>query len=534
MAKKDRVQHGKMGNSAGRIIFALLALIGQIGWFWMLALTFLQRYTVPFTILASLISLGVAVRMVYRERQSSIKISWLMVILSFPILGLVSYLLLGRPNATKRLLKRFQNIDREILKYHIQNPQALEELSHEDRLYRNQLEYIRQYAPAEIHHRTKVTYYGEAVNAWKNQIEDAKKARHYIFIEIHAIEFEGAFEELYQVLVERARAGVCVRIIYDDIGSGFFINRKFNERCQADGIECRVFNPVKPILNLFLNNRDHRKITVIDGVISYTGGYNFANEYFNITHPYGYWKDAGIRMEGGASLSLTAMFLEMWNFIKETKEDYSRFHTKIGESILEGKENSKNVDSLPTDHFGYVEPYLDNPLDHERVGENVYLNMINNAKDFIYIMTPYFIISDEMTRAISLAAKRGVDVRIITPGIPDKKITYAVTRSYYGGVVSQGARVYEYTPGFCHAKLCVVDGILATVGTINFDYRSLYHHFENGVLLYRCDAIADIVKDLEEAMEVSTEVTQKVQEDLKNRRMTRVSQGLLRLIAPML
>lgn len=521
MTKKDRVQHGKMGNSVGRISFVVLALLGQILWFWMLALTFLQRYTVVFTIVASFISLGVAVRMVCREQQSSIKISWLMLILSFPVLGLVSYLLLGRPNSTKRLLKRFQTIDQEILKYRVQNPEVLEHLSKEDPLYGNQMHYLKEYAPAEIYEHTQVTYFSEAKEAWKHQIEDAKKAKSYIFIEVHAIEFEGAFEELYEVLVDRAKAGVSVRIIYDDVGSGFFINRKFNERCRGDGIECRVFNPVKPFLNLFLNNRDHRKITVIDGLVAYTGGYNFANEYFNITHPYGYWKDVGIRMEGEACLSFTAMFLEMWNFIKESKEDYSKYHTKKSQYYC-------------GESSGYVEPYQDNPLDRERVGENVYLNMINSAKTYVYLMTPYFIISDEMSRALGLAAKRGVDVRIITPGVPDKKITYAVTRSYYGGVVAHGARVYEYTPGFCHAKLCVVDGILATVGTINFDYRSLYHNFENGVLLYRCDAILDLVKDLEDAMEVSTEVTEKVQEDLKCHRMIRASQGLLRLIAPLL
>ena len=219
-------------------------------------------------------------------------------------------------------------------------------------------------------------------------------------------------------------------------------------------MQCRVFNPVIPVFNVFLNNRDHRKITVIDGAVGFTGGYNLADEYFNLTHPFGRWKDTGIRLEGDAVTSLTAQFLEMWNAIRPTDGDVSAYLAPVPYQSREG---------------GFVQPYADSPLDQEFVGENVYLSMAEGARERVWFTTPYLIISDEMNRALGLAARRGVDVRIITPGIPDKKLVYSVTRSYYAGLARSGVRIYEYTPGFIHAKQCVADGETAVVGTINMD-----------------------------------------------------------------
>jgi cardiolipin synthase len=278
-----------------------------------------------------------------------------------------------------------------------------------------------------------------------------------------------------------------------------------------------VFNPIVPALNIFMNNRDHRKITVIDGEIGFTGGYNLADEYFNITHPYGHWKDSGIKLTGDAVNSLTCMFLEMWNVIDNTDKDYGSYLPKY-----DFKASDK----------GYVAPYADCPLDGEAVGENVYMNIVKNAKRYVYFTTPYLIITDEMQRELSQAAKRGVDVRIITPGIPDKKLVYQVTRSYYAGLVKNGVRIYEYTPGFIHAKQCICDDEVATVGTINLDFRSLYFHFENGTYLYKCSAIGDIKKDFDDTFPICTEVTDKY----KNGRsaVLRIWQCILRLFAPLL
>ena len=241
---------------------------------------------------------------------------------------------------------------------------------------------------------------------------------------------------------------------------------------EAEGIQCRVFNRLMPVLNVFMNNRDHRKITVIDGKIGFTGGYNLADEYFNITHPYGYWKDTGVRLEGDAVRSLTVMFLEMWNAIKGTDTDYTPYFLQDGaqphEAGLAGSVGVTQSDAnIAADSAsGFVQPYADSPLDGEPVGENVYMGVVKAASEYVYFTTPYLIISDEMSRELCLAAKRGVDVRIVTPGIPDKKLVYRVTRSYYAQLASAGVRIFEYTPGFLHAKQCVSDDVTATVGTI--------------------------------------------------------------------
>ena len=273
------------------------------------------------------------------------------------------------------------------------------------------------------------------------------------------------------------------------------INTDFVKKMEQIGIHCRVFNPFMPGLNVFLNNRDHRKITVIDGKVAFTGGYNLANEYFNYTHPYGQWKDTGIRLEGDAVQSLTATFLEMWNAANDrnNNEDFSKYFIRSEYKAAQ---------------TGFAQPYADSPMDDEQVGEEVYISMVNKAEKYCWFITPYLIITDEMTHALCLAAKRGIDVRIITPGIPDKKMIYSVTRSFYHGLVKNGVRIYEWTPGFCHAKMSVADDCMATCGTINLDYRSLYHHFENGCFMADSPAVLSIRNDLEETMKECREVTE--------------------------
>ena len=275
-----------------------------------------------------------------------------------------------------------------------------------------------------------------------------------------------------------------------------------------------------PGLNIFLNNRDHRKITVVDGKVGFTGGYNLADEYFNLTHPYGMWKDTGIRLEGDAVKSLTITFLEMWNAVKRSDKDdvdFEKYLLKY-DYKAEGK--------------AFVQPFADIPIDNEQVGEDVYISMADKAEKYCYFMTPYLIITDEMTRAISLAAKRGVDVRIITPGIPDKKMIYRVTRSFYNGLVRNGVRVYEWTPGFCHAKMCVTDDKMSVCGTINLDYRSLYHHFENACFIADEKLAKDIRKDFEATFKQCREVTEEYKTGRKS--VLRLSQLFMRLFAGLL
>ena len=251
-----------------------------------------------------------------------------------------------------------------------------------------------------------MTYYGDTNAALEAQKTDLRKAQHFIFMEYHAIEDSIAWQGIEDILAERAAAGVEVRVFYDDMGSIGFVDTAFAKKLQQRGIQCRVFNPIVPVLNVFMNNRDHRKITVIDGQVGYTGGYNLADEYFNLTHPYGRWKDSGVRLEGDAVRNLTLIFLEMWGTTQKEMPAIEPYLPAIRYTAREA---------------ATVLPYADNPLDDKRVGEDVYLNLINSAQRYVYITTPYLILSDEMQRALVLAAQRGVDVRIITPGIPDKK-----------------------------------------------------------------------------------------------------------------
>lgn len=344
-------------------------------------------------------------------------------------------------------------------------------------------------------------------------------------MEYHAIEDEYAWSRIETVLEERVKAGVEVRVFYDDMGSIGFVNLSFARKLEVKGIACRVFNPLLPGLNMFLNNRDHRKITVIDGKVGYTGGYNLANEYFNYTHPYGEWKDTGIRLEGDAVASLTAAFLEMWEASGKTPADVD---------VLDIEAQKKYLVQHPyqAKQTGYIQLYADCPLDGIQVGEDVYISIVNKADRYCWFMTPYLIITDEMTHALSLAARRGVDVRIITPGIPDKKLIYSITRSFYHNLVQDGVRIYEWTPGFCHAKMSVADDCMATCGTINLDYRSLYHHFENGCFMADCDAVLDIRRDMEQTLEQCREVTEKYK---SGRSATlRLGQLFLRLFAELL
>lgn len=366
-------------------------------------------------------------------------------------------------------------------------------LPYPDRITRNHARYLQDRAGYPAYDNTDVTFYGDTCEALEAQKTALRSAEKFIFMEYHAIEDASAWQELEDILAERAAHGVEVRVFYDDVGSIGFINSKFVKKLAGRGIQCRRFNPVIPILNVFMNNRDHRKITVVDGRVGFTGGYNLAEEYFNRTHPYGQWKDSGIRLEGDAVRGLTLIFLELWGATQKAAPEVERY---LPDVPYTARENA------------VVLPYADNPLDDEATGENVYLNMIRSAKDYVYITTPYLILSDEMQRTLRLAASSGVDVRIITPGIPDKKLIFSVTRSYYASLAKSGVRIYEYAPGFIHAKQCVADGTEAVVGTINFDFRSLYLHFENACWFCGCSAVADVRRDFDALFPVCREVTQ--------------------------
>ena len=311
-------------------------------------------------------------------------------------------------------------------------------------------------------------------------------------------------------------AGVEVRVIYDDIGSMFTLPADYSKRLEKEGIKCRVFNRLVPVVSLRQNNRDHRKYMIIDGKVAFTGGINMADEYINAKERFGHWKDSAIRLEGDAVWSMTVSFLSMWDFTASQEEQLSVF----------------KPNPAPSGEAGYVQPYHDCPWDHESVGQTVYLNLINRAKKYVYITTPYLVIDYSITMALTTAAKSGVDVRIITPHIPDKKTVFEVTRAHYKELLSAGVKIYEYEPGFIHSKNFVVDDRYATVGTVNMDYRSMFLHFENGVLLYDTPSVADVKSDFLDTQEKSLEVT--YEDCLSVPLYRRMFRGVLRAFATLL
>lgn len=503
------------GNSIIRAIFVAISLLFQIAWL-LLQILKLNTYSTWISLFTGVLTTVVVLRLYSKHTNAAMKMPWIMLILVFPVMGLSLYLLfevLGDPASTG---KRLRAIQAQLRKKLFQNRDTLARMEKKDLSAANQSRYLWQSVGCPVYENTKADYYAEAVDAFEAMKADLEKAEKFIFMEYFIVEDDSSFQEIREILVRKAKQGVEVRLMYDDIGSIGYVNFRFAKRLNDEGIHCQVFNPALPFLNLFMNHRDHRKITVIDGKVGFTGGYNLANEYFGRSQPYGKWKDTGLRLEGEAVRSLTAAFLELWNVAARSKEDCGSY-----------LDISHHVEAA-----GFVQPYTDNPLGEERSAENVYLNLISQAKRSVYFITPYLIITDEMDRALRLAAKRGVDVRIITPGIPDKKMIYAMTRSYYAGLVRQGVRIFEYTPGFCHAKQCLCDGEIASIGTSNLDYRSLYHHFENNVLLCGCDALQDMAKDFEELFPQCEEVTEKYRTGRSA--MLRIWQCILRLFAPLM
>lgn len=503
-------------NSIGRMIFVGFSILIQVIWMVMLAMK-LNEYSSGLSLLSSIIAVILVFHIYGLHTNSAFKIPWIMLILVSPVMGVCLYLLLGRTGLSATMRRRFEKLDSKLMKKLIYSDSIMNELKNQDMAIANQVRYIEKYGRFPVYQNTEVEFYAEAEDGLKAQMEELRKAEKFIFLEYHAIEDALIFHDIKKLLQEKADQGVEVRILYDEVGSVGFIDKTFIKRMEAHGIQCRVFNPLIPVLRVFMNNRDHRKIMVVDGKVGFTGGYNLADEYFNLTHPYGQWKDTGVKLVGEAVRSLTLLFLEMWNVMKETDMDYESY-LPCFDGQIKGK--------------GFVQPYADSPLDNEPTGENVYMNIVKNAKHYVYFTTPYLIISDEMNRELTSAAKRGVDVRIITPGIPDKKAVFRVTRSYYAGLAREGVRIYEYTPGFIHAKQCVCDGEVATVGTINLDYRSLFLHFENGVFLYKCPAISDIKKDFDNTFPICREVT----EQYKSGRsaVLRTGQCILRLFSPLM
>ena len=498
-----------------RSVFVALALMAQVATLVVMVSIF-SEYTEIFYWCCIAMSVMAAIAIICSRMEPGYKIAWLLVILPFPVFGGFFYLMVGGGAVPKRTQRRMQGMLEKSV-------ETLKEDFKADDLLRlggdaaGQASYLEHRAACPAYTNTETEYFPLGDAAFPRILAELEKAERYIFLEYFIIQPGVFWDSILAILERKAAQGVEVRVLYDDFGCMFTLPRDYNEMLIKKGIQCRVFNRLMPVMSLRMNNRDHRKLLIIDGKTGFTGGINLADEYINVRERFGHWKDSAILLEGDAVWSMTVMFLTMWDYIADWDEDFERFRPP----------------AAPVRPWtGYVPPYTDTPLDRETVGQAVYLNMISKAKNYIYITTPYLIIDVATNTALCNAAKSGVDVRIITPHIPDKRYVFEVTRAHYQPLLEAGVRIYEYTPGFIHAKNFVVDGRFATVGTVNLDYRSLFLHFEDGVWLCEAPCIQDIRRDFEETLKLSEAYSLRKFKHLNI--LLQLYRSILRVFAPLM
>ncbi|MEG1872721.1 MAG: cardiolipin synthase [Ruthenibacterium sp.] len=428
------------------------------------------------------------------DLNPSYKMMWIILTVILPIPGAAMYLLWGDRKMPPRIAKKFKQIEQQSSAAMALNAHPFQVLEQADPTLCRQAEYLGRYADAPIYCDTHSTYFPSGEAFFPVFLEELRQAKKCVFMEYFIIEHGKMWDTTLDILREKAAAGVDVRIIYDGFGSLFTLPHDYIQELQRYGIRAYIFNPfvIAPHISnyVLLNHRDHRKICVIDGEIGFMGGLNFADEYINYKERFGYWKDTAFMIKGDAVYSLTSTFFQMWSFVSGEMPDYNAY---LPQQVC------------VTD--GFVQPYADTPMDDENVSESAYLNIINRAQRYVYITTPYLVIDYEMQSALSLAAKSGVDVRIVVPGIPDKPYVYLLTRSYYRQLLLAGVKIYEYTPGFLHAKMYVSDDNVAIVGSANMDFRSLYLHFENCCAFYGGAIITDVREDVRGCFDASREIT---------------------------
>ena len=443
------------------------------------------------------------------------KISWMILFMLMPVQSGLLYLLWGNKRPVFGLRRRLERAGQAMDPTRRPDPAAEEQLEKADPRAAMTAKYLHDYAPAPVCSGTAVKYYPDGQSMFADMLPALRSAEHSIYVESFIIGMGEMWGQIHEILRQKAAAGLDVRVIYDDAGCLSLLPHNYAEILQADGIRAFSFNRCVPVLNLVMNNRDHRKIMVIDGKIGFTGGVNLADEYINKLKRFGYWKDSGVRLEGPGATALANIFLTFW------KAQYP-------DEEIDMDRDLPLAAPVKTDCL--VQPFADSPADREAVAKNTYLELINQAQKRLYICTPYLILDNDLLSCLRLAAKRGVDVRIYTPGVPDKPTIYQLTRSYFPHLLRAGVKIYSYTPGFLHAKTWLMDDRIAAVGTVNLDYRSLYLHFENSVLIYGGAVLENVRKDLAEIERESKEVTLG---DCRTGFVGTMYSAVLRLVAPL-
>lgn len=472
---------------------------------------FLMEKLAIVNIIYSFIRLILFLGLIRNSKNYSCTLPWIIILILFPIVGSIMYVVLELNKNKSKLLKNVKTSEYIAKRYLKQDNNIRDNFIDNSRL-----RYISDFAHYPVTSKNEVDYYGLGEKAFPVMLEELKKASKFIFLEYFIINNGIMWDSILKILEEKVSEGVEVRVIYDDAGCISTLKKDYNKFLESKGIKCVVFNKLNPLSGVIMNNRDHRKILIVDGRVAFSGGINISDEYINEKKLYGHWKDNAIKIVGEGVFNFTVLFLTMWNSYREEDKDYNLFKYEFNDTIKQD---------------GFVVPYGETPLDSEIVGEDIYLNIINQSHKYLYIMTPYLIIDTDMINSLVLAAKRGVDVRIIIPGVPDKKIVYSLSESYLQILVEGGVKIYKYTPGFVHSKMFLSDDLVSVVGTINLDYRSLYLHFECGVYLEGHSSIKKIKNDFEESFKVSHKLSKK---EVTPGLIKAIWQTVLRLFAPLM
>ena len=446
------------------------------------------------------------------------KMTWLLFVILTPLIGTIFFIYVKKQPGTKFLRSRQAALKIETDEYMVQDPDVVDAIWASKSANANLSYYLSHQLGFPTYRNTEVKYFPLGEYKFRYLVAELKKAKRFIFMEYFIVEESYMWDTIREILIEKVSEGVEVRFMYDGMCAISMLPYNYPSQLRKYGIQCKMSNPMKPFLSTTQNNRDHRKICVIDGKVGFTGGINLGDEYINRKVRFGHWKDTAVMLRGDAVQSLTMMFLQMWNVSERKPENYERYLTPKRKGLKR--------------ELGYVIPYADSPFDNENVGEEVYFHILNHAKKYVHIMTPYLILDNEMITTLTRVAKSGIEVIIIMPHIPDKWYAFVVAKTYYKELIEGGVQIYEYTPGFVHAKVFVSDDDTATVGTINLDYRSLYLHFECGAFIYNNSEIDRIERDFQQTLAKCHKVTLI---EVKNRSLlTKISCQILRLIAPLM
>ncbi|MGN0314878.1 MAG: cardiolipin synthase [Fusicatenibacter sp.] len=500
----------------GRTLIVVLAFLIQFG-LMIAAYLYLRDYSLA--VYAAFVILGVLVTLhLFNGRQNpDFKLVWILPILIFPVFGSLFYLYIVTQPGTKYIKKRLDKLAKETSPYVKQEEPVRARLESESEQMSHFSDYMYHYGQCPVYDGTEAVFYPLGDDQFIDILSELKKAEKFIFLEFFIVEEGVMWNSILRILKEKVKEGVEVRFMYDGMCVLSLLPYFYPRLLEEDGIKCKMFSPIKPVFSSHYNNRDHRKILVIDGKVAFTGGTNLADEYINQKERFGHWKDTGIMIRGKAVERFTYLFLEMWNVSESKPEEYEKYR-------------SPKMTGIRQD--GYFIPYGVSPFGDERVGKRVYMDILNTARKYVHIMTPYLILDYEMIMALVYAAKRGVDVKIIMPHIPDKKTAFCLAKTYYNELLEAGVSIYEYTPGFVHAKIFVSDDEKAVVGTVNLDYRSLYHHFECGVVLFCNSQVRAIEEDYQNTLEKCQTVTEQ-----NYRKQSIVNRGIgkvLRIFAPLM